>query len=122
MSCCFGLVKFSSTNNIYFCCFHCTSDLLIPFICTQKECKEDDSYNPIDYINSYAWAKSWVFPEVKDTDKVEIYVDYAAGICWEGIGSESAKMIKSPLDPYEEYYKTMKHGKPSWASEFEMRL
>lgn len=117
MSAAFGLVKFLSTGNIYYCCYEGTSDVLNPHICTPEECKiNDDLYNPISYIRNH--SRNWGFPDVKDIDDVEIYSDYGGGFYWNGIGSESAKMIKSPLMPFEQCYETMMDGKPDWVSKF----
>ena len=122
MSASFGLVKFKKTGNIYYGCYEGTSDFMIPFICTPEECydKETDCYWAITYCRNLSTRyNTWKFPDnVADIDDVEIYSDYGGGFYWNGVGSESVKMIKAFVDPYEGCYKDMKNGKPDWVKEF----
>lgn len=117
MSAAFGFVKFLSTGNIYYCYYNGTSDILVPYICTPEECKTNDGfYSSLSYIENH--GGNWVFPNVEDVDDVEIYSDYGSGFYWKGIGSESVKMIKSPLMPFEQCYEEITRGKPDWVSKF----
>lgn len=120
MSASWGLVKFKKSGNIYMCCYEGTSDTLIPFICTPKECyeKDVDCYCSISYCRDLARGRSWAFPEdVDDLDEVEIYSDYGGGFYWSGTGSESNKMIKTGIDTFEEDIEET-DGQPEWVTKF----
>ena len=127
MSAAWALIKFKKTGNIYYGCYEGTSDVLIPYICTPEECynKETDCYCPISYCRELAYGHDkWEFSvisncacnSVEDLDEVEIYADYGGGFYWTGEGSETLKMIKDPLDPWESN-PTYKDGIPNWAGE-----
>lgn len=122
MSASFGLVRFKKTGNIYYGCYEGTSDLMLPFICTPEECYDEkiDCYCAITHCrNIEGRYATWLFPDdVADLDDIEIYSDYGGGFYWNGTGSESIKMIKDYLDPWEQCYKNMKHGQPKWVEEF----
>lgn len=122
MSASFGLVRFKKTGNIYYGCYEGTSDLMLPFICTPEECYDEkiDCYCAITYCrNIEGQYETWLFPDdVADLDDIEIYSDYGGGFYWNGTGSESVKMIKDYLDPWERCYKNMKDGQPKWVEEF----
>lgn len=119
MSASFGLVKFKSTGNIYYCCYEGTSDLLNPHICTPEACYnlEMDMFCAISYCRGLRELHyDQTFPDnVTDLDEVEIYADYGNGFYWKGFGSESCKMIKGPLDPWNERGVCITDGTPEWA-------
>lgn len=120
MSASFALVKFKSTGNIYFGCYEGTSDILIPYICTPEECYDEklDCYCSISHCRDLsAQHKTWAYPDNVPADEVEIYSDYGGGFYWNGHGSESIKMIKDFLDPWDNYT-TIEDGKPEWVEEF----
>ena len=118
----FGLVKFKKTGNIYYGCYEGISDIMIPFICTPKECynEQNNCYHPIIYCRTLdSQYKTYNFPDVvADLDDIEIYSDYCGGFYWSGTGSESIKMIKNYLNPLIEVYSDIKYGKPNWVKEF----
>lgn len=122
MSRAFGLVRFSRTGNIYYCCYNGTCDITIPFLCTSEECYNEklDCYCAITYCQELSRQHgSWAFPDnVSDLDDIEIYSDYGGGFYWRGTGSESIKMINDYLAPFEECYKDIKDGQPDWVKEF----
>lgn len=125
MSASFALVKFKSTGNIYYGCYEGTSDILTPFICTPEECynEKTDCYCAISYCRELRKARVWKFPaNIDDLDDVEIYSDYGGGFYWSGTGSESLKMLKGELDPFENCYDDMHDGQPDWVVEFLKRL
>lgn len=124
MSASWGLVKFKKTGNVYMCCYEGTSDILNPFICTPEECYDEkiDCYYSITYCRELSKGRSWAFPDnVEDLDECEIYSDYGGGFHWLGTGSESLKMIKDGLDPWNEGIEET-DGKPEWVEEFERKL
>ena len=124
MSASYGLVKFKKTGNVYYCCYEGTSDIMIPFLCTPEECfdKSFDGFCAITYCRELGdKAKTWEFPEVDDLDDIEIYSDYGGGFYWNGIGSESAKMIKEEINFGEKVYEYT-DGKPLWINDFEREL
>lgn len=122
MSAAYGMVKFKSTGNIYMCCYEGTSDIMIPFIFKPNECiDEEGCYRAISYGRKLCdgYKRSWEFPVVDDLDECEIYSDYGGGFYWNGTGSESAMMLKEPINfgedvPYGKYT----NGKPEWVTEF----
>jgi len=119
MSAAFGLVRFKKSGNIYYCCYEGSSDTMIPYICTPEECydKETGCYSAITYCRKLDGTCE--FPnDVTDIDDIEIYSSYGAGFYWNGTGSESIKMIKNYLAPYEECYENMKYGEPEWVKQF----
>lgn len=122
MSASFGLVKFKKTGNIYYSCYEGTTDIMIPYLCTPEECYDEktDCYWAITYCRKLGdQHKTWKFPDdITDLDDIEIYSDYGGGFYWSGIGSESIKMIKNFLMPYEECWEDMKNGEPEWVEEF----
>lgn len=122
MSSSFGLVKFNRTGNIYYCCYNGTSDVMIPYLCTPEVCydKEADCYDAITYCRKLSSQhKSWKFPDdITDLDDIEIYANYGGGFCWKSTGSESVKMIKDYLMPYEQCWEDMEDGRPDWVEEF----
>lgn len=122
MSRTYGLVRFNKTGNIYFGCYNGTSDVMIPYICTPEECYDEkvDCYLSISYCQDLSRQHgTWEFPDnVDDLDEIEIYSDYGGGFYWPGIGSESVKMIKDYLNPYEECYDEMTDGQPDWVKQF----
>ena len=126
MSKSFALVKFKKTGNIYYGCYNGTPDIMLPFLCTPEECYDEklDGYCAITYCMKLSdHGKSWRLPEdVTDLDEIEIYSDYGGGFYWSGTGSESVKMIKDFLNPYDEVYKDMKDGQPEWVKEFLKQL
>lgn len=121
MSAAFALVRFKKTGNIYYSSYEGTSDILSPFICTPEECWDEkwDCYDPIGFCRKMNSTCSWVFPEdVTDLDEIEIYSDYGGGFYWNGVGSESIKMIKEYLNPWEECGKDIKDGQQDWVDGF----
>ena len=95
---------------------------MIPYLCTPEECydEETDCYCAITYCRKLGdQHKIWKFPDdITDLDEIEIYSDYGGGFYWSGTGSESIKMIKSFLMPYEECWEDMKDGEPKWVEDF----
>lgn len=126
MSHAFGLVKFKTTGNIYYCCYDGTSDIMVPFLCTPEECynKDYDLYDPIEYCQKLSKGKSWYLPDnISDLDAIEIYSDYGGGFYWAGTGSESAKMIENYLNPFNDVsWFDIHDGSPEWVKEFLERL
>ena len=125
MSSAYGLVKFKTTGNIYYCCYNGTSDIMIPFIFTPEECYDEqiDCYCAITYGRELSSNRDWGFPnDVTDLDDIEIYSSYGGGFYWNGTGSESTKMIKDYLDPFEEVWSDITDGTPQWAEEFLTQL
>ena len=125
MSSAFGLVKFKSTGNIYYGCYNGTCDIFLPFIFTAEECYDEelDCYCAITYGRELNRDRDWIFPDdVKDLDEVEIYSDYGGGFYWNGTGSESARMKKKYLDPFEEVWRDINDGTPKWVDDFLARL
>lgn len=122
MSAAFGLVRFKTTGNIYYCCYEGTSNSLRPHICTPEECYDEklDCYCAISYCRELGARKGWNPPDdVTDWDDVEIYSDYGGGFYWDGTGSESVKMLKLSLDEWGELLiPNEKCGIPEWAEEF----
>lgn len=121
MSRSYALIRFEKTGNIYMGRYCGTSDILTPYICTPEECYDEkvDCYLSISYCENLSnQHKLWEFPDVDDLDNVEIYSDYGGGFYWSAVGSESIKMIKNHLDPYEECYEDMKDGQPDWVIDF----
>lgn len=122
MSAAFALVKFKKTGNIYYGCYEGSSDIMVPFICTPDECydEETDCYWAITYCRKLdCQHETWKFPDnVTDLDDIEIYSDYGGGFYWSGTGSESIRMIKDYLNPWEECYRDMKDGEPDWVKIF----
>lgn len=121
MSRSFGLVKFKSTGNVYYCMYNGTSDIMNPHLCTASECydKETDGYWAITYCERLTDQKGWRFPEdVADLDEIEIYSDYGGGFYWNGTGSESARMIKDYLNPFDEVWPNITDGTPEWVDTF----
>lgn len=119
MSASFGLIKFKKTGNIYYGCYDGTSDIMIPFICTPEECYDEktDSYWAITHCRWLSDHGTWEFPDdVSDLDDIEIYSDYSGGFYWSGTGSESARMIKDYLNPWEAT--EVKDGEPDWVTKF----
>ena len=125
MSSAFGLVKFKTTGNIYYGCYNGTCDIFLPFIFTAEECYNEqlDCYCAITYGRELNHGRDWAFPDdVNDLDDVEIYSSYGGGFYWHGTGSESVKMIKDYLDPFEEVWPDIIDGTPQWAEEFLIQL
>lgn len=126
MSAAFGLVKFKTTGNVYYCCYEGTSDTLIPNICTPEECYDEklDCYCAISYCRELCRRTGWSIPDdVTDWDDVEIYSTYGGGFYWDDTGSESIKMLKPALDQWGELLlSNEKYGIPKWAEEFLKRL
>lgn len=92
-----------------------------PYLCTPEECYDrfNECYMAISYCRKLRSSRNLVFPnEVSDLDEVEIYSNYGEGFYWRGTGSESIKMIKDNLDPYEDCYENIQYGMPQWASDF----
>jgi hypothetical protein len=122
MSSSFALIRFEKTGNIYYGCYNGTSDILIPFLCTPAECYNPltDCYCAISYCRDLSKQHDlWRFPDdVSDVDNVEIYSDYGGGFYWHGVGSESAKMVNHPLDPFEECDEDVIDGEPVWVKQF----
>lgn len=122
MSAAFGLVKFKTTGNIYYCCYEGTSDTLNTYICTPEECYDEklDCYCAISYCRELCARKGWkTLDGVTDWDDVEIYSDYGGGSYWDDTGSESAKMLKPTLDQWGDLVRlNEKSGIPEWAKEF----
>lgn len=123
MSRSFALVKFKKTGNIYYGCYNGTPDILLPFLCTPKECynEEFDCYCAISYCMELSCkTDSWRFPDdVADLDDVEIYSDYGGGFYWSGKGSESIKMVDyDSRNPWETSYDDIVDGMPEWAEKF----
>lgn len=117
MSAAIALIRFNKTGNVYYGDYEGTSDILSPFICTPKECYDEklDCYDPIGFCRKMNSTCSWIFPSnVTDLDDVEIYSDYGGGFYWTGAGSESIKMLKEYLNPWEECSKAIRDGKPEW--------
>ena len=123
MSASFALIKFKRTGNIYFGCYEGTSDTMNPYICTPEECYDEkvDCYCSIWYCRNLGRQhKEWIFPtDIDDLDEVEIYSDYGGGFYWAGIGSESIKMIDSPVDEFGELdFGKITDGRPEWVEEY----
>lgn len=122
MSSSFGLVKFDRTGNIYYGRYNGTSDIMTPYLCTPEECYDEklDCYCAITYCQELGRQhESWEFPDdCTDLDDIEIYVDYGGGFSWCGTGSESIKMIKDYLAPYEQCWEDIIDGEPDWVKEF----
>ena len=77
----------------------------------REECfdKSFDGFCAITYCRELGdKAKTWEFPEVDDLDDIEIYSDYGGGFYWNGIGSESAKMIKEEINILSKDYPDLK--------------
>lgn len=121
MSASFVLVKFKRTGNIYYGCYEGTSDVTIPYLCTPEECyiENEQCYRPISYCRHLGDINDWEFHDsVSDLDQVEIYSDYGGGFYWHGKGSESIKMIKENLMPWDNCYEDVQNGIPKWARDF----
>ena len=114
-----GLVKFKRTGNIYYACYNGTTDIMLPFICTPKECYDEKLgvYCPIQHCQQ---RENVNLPnDIADLDEIEIYSDYGGGFYWKGIGSESIKMIKNYLNPFDELKdEDVTDGKPQWVKDF----
>lgn len=114
-----GLVKFKRTGNIYYACYNGTTDIMLPFICTPKECYDEKLgfYCPIECCQQ---REDVNLPnDIADLDEIEIYSDYGDGFYWKGIGSESIKMIKNYLNPFDELKdEDVTDGKPQWVKDF----
>lgn len=121
MSAAFALIKFKNTGNIYYGCYEGSTGVLIPFICTPKECYniQDEYYSPIDYCrNLDKKSETWKIPNnIIDLEEVEIYSDYGNGFYWQGNGSESIKMIENYLMPWESDIEIV-NGQPKWVKDF----
>lgn len=116
MSAAFGLIRFQRTGNIYYGCYEGTSDVMIPYLCTPEECYDD---GPIYYCRHLGDTNDWKFPDdIPDLDQVEIYSGYGNGFYWPSEGSESIRMIKGNLMPWDNCYEDIKDGTPQWAKEF----
>ena len=118
MSKAFALIKFRKTGNIYYGIYNGTVDVLSPKICTPEECYDpsSDCYCAISYLEDTLYDY-YEYPEDADWDIVDIYSDYGRGFYWQGIGSESLKLIKKGCIPWEEC-DYLSHGKPPWVVEF----
>lgn len=116
-----ALVKFKKTGNIYYGCYEGISDVMIPFICTPYECYdiERDAYLSIYYCRQLDnQHDTWEFPDTTiDLDNIEIYSDYGNGFYWKGMGSESVKMIKDYLMPWDSDIEIIE-GQPKWVKDF----
>ena len=114
-----GLVKFKRTGNIYYACYNGTTDIMLPFICTPKECYDEKLgvYCPIECCQQ---REDVNLPnDIADLDEIEIYSDYGDGFYWKGIGSESIKMIKNYLNPFDELKdEDVTDGMPQWVKDF----
>ena len=121
MSASWGLVRFNKTGNIYMGCYEGTSDIFIPRICTPEECYDEnfDCYCSISHCRELSRDEAArIFPDnVEDLDDVEIYSDYGGGSYWSGTGSESLKMLKTGVNPYEEGLDES-DGMPDWVVKF----
>lgn len=92
-----------------------------PYLCTPEECYSmvDNCYRAISYCRKLSSLGDWVFPnEAPDLDEIEIYSDYGEGFYWKAKGSESLKMIKDSLNPFEDCYEDIQYGMPRWISDF----
>lgn len=122
MSATYALIRFKKTGNIYMGCYEGTSDIMVPYICTPEECWDEkwDCYCAISYCRELARGKSYTFPkDAPDVDECEVYADYGGGFYWDGIGSESLKMIKSPEFEWGELdYEETTDGTPDWVREY----
>lgn len=121
MSATWGLVRFNKTGNIYMGCYEGTSDMFRPRICTPEECYDEkiDCYCSIIHCRELSKdGSARIFPDnVEDLDEVEIYADYGDGSYWSGTGSESLKMLKTGINPYDEGLDET-DGMPDWVIEF----
>ena len=121
MSASWGLVRFNKTGNIYMGCYEGTSDMFRPSICTPEECYNErlDCYCSIMHCRELCEHRgTWIFPDnVDDLDDVEIYSDYGGGSYWSGTGSESLRMLKTGINPFEECLNET-FGIPDWVIEF----
>lgn len=117
MSKSFGLCRFRSTSNIYWCVYDGTSDVMYPWLYTDEEITDDNGGTHLfSMINS---KRPWK-PEQPptDIDVVDLYSDYGGGFYWRGTGSESNRMILNNLMPFDECWEGTSDGKPDWVRIF----
>ena len=123
MSASFALIRFRKTGRIYHGCYDGTSDAMNPHICTPQECwnEKTGSYCSIGYCRELANTRGgMIFPnDVGDLDECEIYSDYGSGFYWTAVGSESLKMVDSPVNEYGELnFSKITEGIPEWANRY----
>ena len=117
MSRVFGLCRFRSTGNIYWCVYDGTSDLMYPWLGKSKDITDDDGH--INVFNILKEDRPWEpVEQPTDIDEVDLYSDYGGGFYWHGTGSESNKLILSNLTPFDECYDYITDGFPDWVSSF----
>lgn len=118
MSASIAYIRFKSTGNVYYACFENASDVLLPNICTYKDCYD---IGPIDYCRKIGYVCDSCPSTASDLDDVDIYSEYGGGMSWVGQGSEKLKLlVEDCLDPWE-YYETLKHHysePPQWVKDF----
>ena len=117
MSRAFGLCRFRSTSNIYWCVYDGTSDVMYPWLYTDEEITDNNGGTHLfSMINS---KRPWK-PEQPptDIDVVDLYSDYGGGFYWCGKGSELNRLILSELAPLDDWSQDVTDGVPSWVSDF----
>jgi len=117
MSKAFGLCRFKSTGNIYWCVYNGTSDVMNPWLCTSEDITDDEGH--INVFSILKEKRPWEPVErLIDIDDVDLYSDYGGGFYWSGTGSELNRRILSNLMPFDECYDDVKDGSPDWVSVF----
>lgn len=112
---CVGLVKFAN-DNIYWIVYDLTLDIAYPYLLTSEEREKYETM--FDWWNQAGLPKRWEgCGTFTDEEVVDIYIDCAGGMYWRGTASESARLIISGTDTFEEGLLEI-NGKPEWACKF----